>query len=232
MRTVLCILTLNERTCLEVIFPQIKPPGAEAGYDEIVAIDAASTDGTPEYFQEKHVPVLRQSGRGRGDAFLLAFSKIDADAYIFFSPDGNEAVEDLGRFRPLFEQGADLVIASRMMQGAANEEDIHLFKWRKWANKGFNLIANLLFRRTGPFITDSINGYRAITRGAAKCLELDARDYTIEYQMTIRAMKRGLRVVEFPTVEGQRISGRSGAPSLPTGLNFLRCLARELMVTK
>jgi len=77
-------------------------------------------------------------------------------------------------------------------------------------------------------VTDSINGFRAITREAAQKLALDALDYTIEYQMTIRALKKGLRIVEFPTREGSRVAGDTGAPSLPTGWRFVKRFAREL----
>jgi glycosyltransferase involved in cell wall biosynthesis len=226
MVTVLCILTRNERACVEVVFPLIPKPGPEAGFDAIYVVDGNSTDGTVEYFTERGVPVLGQSERGRGQAFQIAFEQIEADTFIFFSPDGNEDPNDLPRFRPLIEGGADLVIASRMMRGAFNEEDIHFFKPRKWANNVFNLLANT-FRKSGPYVTDSINGYRAITRAAARTLGLDANDYTIEYQMTMRAMKAGLRIAEFPTHEGQRVAGETQAKSIPTGIRFIKCFFRE-----
>jgi glycosyltransferase involved in cell wall biosynthesis len=228
MKVALCILTRNERACLEVVFPRIPPPSAEAGFDAVYAIDGGSTDGTIEFFRTHNIPVIGQSQRGRGHAFQIAFSAIDADAYIFFSPDGNEDPKDLPRFRSLLEQGADLVIASRMMPGAWNEEDAQLMRWRKWANNAFNWMANVAFRRTPSYITDSINGYRAITRAAAQRLDLDAADYTIEYQMTMRALKHRLRIVEFPTVEGERVAGETQARSIPTGLRFLKAFAREL----
>src|SRR5712691_8888501 len=228
MRVALCLLTYNERPCLEQIFPLIPAPSPQSGFDLLVAIDGGSTDGTEEYYRERDVPVIGQSRRGRGDAFLLAFERIDADGYIFFSPDGNEDVRDLSRFKPLLESGADLVIASRMTRGSVNEEDIHLLKPRKWANNALNLLANIFFRKAGPFVTDSINGYRAITRRAAKDLKLDALDYTIEYQMTIRALKKRMAIVEFPTTEGQRVAGATGASSFPTGMRFLKRLWREL----
>jgi glycosyltransferase involved in cell wall biosynthesis len=227
MKITLCLLTRNERPCLEIVFPRLPPPGARAGFDDIVAIDGGSTDGTLEFFARHGVPVIGQSRRGRGDAFLQAFEKVDADAWIFFSPDGNEAVEDLPRFRPHLEAGADLVIASRMTKGAINEEDGQVLRFRKWANKAFNLLAHALFGRRSPFVTDSINGFRAIRREAVQLLALDALDYTIEYQMTIRALQAGLRIEEFPTVEGQRVAGETGAPSFRTGLRFLDRLRRE-----
>lgn len=228
MKVTLCLLTRNELECLKVIFPQIPKPSPEQGYDEIVAIDGGSTDGTVEFFKTNGIEVIGQSRRGRGDAFLQAFEKVNSDAYLFFSPDGNEAIEDLKKFKPVLENGADLVIASRMMKGAVNEEDHQIFKWRKWANNAFNLLANLFFKKQGPYITDSINGYRAITRSAAQKIQLDALDYTIEYQMTMRSLNAGLKIVEFPTIEGQRVAGDTGAPSIPTGIKFIKRFFYEL----
>lgn len=227
MKITLCVLTLNERPCLEEIFPKLPKLGGTGAFDDIVAIDGGSTDGTVEYFREHNVPIIFQSRPGRGEAMLKAIRDVDCDAYLFFSPDGNEEVEDLPKFRPLLRDGADIVIASRMMAGASNEEDAHLFRWRKWANKTFTLLANLFFRTEGPYVTDTINGYRAITRSAAQELSLDASDYSIEFQMTIQGFKKRQNIVEFPTIEGHRIAGVTGAPSIPTGLRFVRRLWRE-----
>ena len=227
MKITLCILTRNERPCLEVMVPKLPAPSPSSGFDEIVAIDGGSTDGSLEIFQQAGIQVIAQSRRGRGDAFLKAFADHPSDAYIFFSPDGNEALEDLPLFRQKLDAGADLVIASRMMSDSVNEEDSQLFRWRKWTNNLFTLGVNLVCRRQGPYITDAINGYRAITRSAAAQLSLDSLDYTIEFQMTMRALSQRLQVVEFPTIEGARIAGETGAPSFPTGVRFIRCFFRE-----
>ena len=211
------------------MLPRIQTELAKVKFESIYAIDGGSTDGTLEILADYKIPVLSQSKRGRGQAFHVAFSEIMADAYLFYSPDGNEDEKDLGKFKQYLENGADLVIASRMCKDAFNEEDVHFFKWRKWANNAFNILANVLFRRSGSFVTDSINGYRAITKKATEILKLSAQDYTIEYQMTIRAFKHKLNIVEFPTIEGQRIAGETGAPSLQTGIKFLRRLYTELI---
>lgn len=229
MRIALCILTRNERECLEVVLPKIPEPGPEVGFDYVCAVDGGSTDGTLEVFEDRGVPVYRQKRMGRGNGFQLAWEEIDADAYIFFSPDGNEDVLDLPKFRPLLEAGFDMVIASRMMKGGVNEEDDRLIKYRKWGCQALIWIANMLYRREGPFVTD-FNGFLALTRDAARLLKLDAADFTIEYQMTIRAFKNRLKIIEFPTVEGQRISGKTGLLVIPGGLRLLRCLVRELLV--
>ena len=68
---------------------------------------------------------------------------------------------------------------------------------------------------------------RSVTKDVADILELDALDYTIEYQMTMRAMKKKIKISEFPTVEGKRLHGETQAKSIPTGLKFIKCFIKE-----
>jgi len=222
------MLVKNEKACLEKMLPTLPLTGFGAGYDKLIAVDGGSTDGSQQLLIDAGIDIFNQTKRGRGAAILEVMQSIDADAFIFFSPDGNEDIADLPKFRGYLNDGADLVIASRMMPGAHNEEDANILKFRKWANLTFNKLANIFFGAGLPFVTDSINGYRAITKKLAKKLNLDALDYTIEYQMTIRALKVKSTIVEFPTHEGQRLAGVTGASSIPTGLRFIKRLLIEL----
>lgn len=228
MRIALCILVRNEAECLNAMLPRIKSQLLKTYFHGVFAIDGGSTDGTNEILFEHGIQVISQKKRGRGAAVLQAFAEIDADAYLFFSPDGNEDEKDFWQFHKLLSEGNDLVIGTRMAKGGRNEEDRYLFKPRKWVNNMFNVMANVFFRRAGPYITDSINGYRAITRKAANSCKLSAEDYTIEYQMTIRAFKNRLKVCEFPTIEDQRLAGMTGAPSFETGVQFIKRLYYEV----
>jgi len=224
MKVCLVMLTLNEIDGVSALYEKI--PFDEV--DEVFVVDGGSTDGTREFFSERGMRIVEQVSKGRGEAFRIAVSTADADALIFFSPDGNEDPADIPRFRPLLEDGHDIVIASRMMRGARNEEDDLILRWRKWANQGFTLLANLIWNRGRPYVTDTINGYRAIRKDAFEQLNPDSKGYTIEYQTSIRAMKAGLRIVELPTNEGERIGGESYAKSLPTGINMLKTLWGEM----
>ncbi len=222
MKILLCILVKNERDCLEIILPRLLQSAAKANLDHIVAVDGGSTDGSVSFLERNGVEVLNQSMPGRGAAMIEVMNVIPADAYLFFSPDGNEDPLDLSKFCNMLKKGYDLVIASRMMKGAVNEEDNQFFRWRKLANLSFNWLANVAFNKSNIYITDSINGYRAITKNLADQLALDALDYTIEYQMTIRSLIKRAKIYEFPTCEYSRIAGDTGAKSIPTGLRFLK----------
>lgn len=194
--------------------------------EETLVIDGGSTDGTVEFFTERGVSVLRQEVRGRGEAFRLAGEQATGDALVFFSPDGNEDPSDIPRLFDLLDDGYDLAIASRFLPGARNDEDGKHLPTRKWANQLFTLAVQLLWRAR---ISDTINGFRAIRRHRLLDLQTDASGFAIEYQISIRAAKRGFRITEIPTIEGDRIGGRSTAGSMPTGMAVLRVLWRELV---
>jgi len=225
MKIGLVILTYNEIEGCREIIPKI-PRNA---VDEIFTVDGGSTDGTIEYLKEQKIVVVKQGEeKGRGAAFRIAFQHTNCDALIFFSPDGNETPADILKFRPLLEQGNDMVIASRMMKGAYNEEDDLTFRWRKWANLTFGWFANISFNKK-TWVTDTINGFRAIKKDAFEKIKPDGHGYTIEYQMSIRAMKAKLKIAEFPTYEDQRIGGESYAKAIPTGLVFIKMYFKEFL---
>jgi len=227
MKIMLCILVLNEYECLKVILPKLFDSSNVKSFHKILAIDGGSVDGSVELLSKYGIEVFKQKTKGRGGAIIDVINYYNVDSYVFFSPDGNEDINDLYNFKLFLEKGFDLVIASRMMKGGINEEDRNFFKFRKWANNFFNFIANLIFNKSGFFATDSINGYRGATRSLLIELNLDAVDYTIEYQMTIRAFKNNAKIIEFPTIEFDRIAGQTGAESIKTGILFLRRLVIE-----
>jgi len=99
------------------MLPKVLTQVDSGAFDVVYGIDGGSSDGTLDVYSKNGVEVISQSKRGRGEAFLEAFRKIKADAYIFFSPDGNEDPDDLPKFsKALKNEGADLVIASRMLR--------------------------------------------------------------------------------------------------------------------
>ncbi len=224
MKSSLIILTLNEIEGVRTLYDRIPFDAA----DECFVVDGGSVDGTMEFFKERGIRVVPQEIKGRGEAFRIAVKEAKGDYLIFFSPDGNEDPSDIPKLIELLTNGYDIAIASRFLPDSRNEEDDLLFPWRAWANRTFTYIANIIWNTNRNYITDTINGYRAIKKEAFNKLNIDAPGFVIEYQMSIRAMKSGLKVVEIPTIEGQRIGGESTAKSIPTGFIFMKHLLREI----
>jgi hypothetical protein len=61
-------------------------------------------------------------------------------------------------------------------------------------------------------------------------LNLDVSGFEIEFQMTIRSLKLKAKIVEIPTIEGERIGGYSTAYAVPTGLKFIKLLIKEILI--
>ncbi|MCX5792759.1 MAG: glycosyltransferase family 2 protein [Elusimicrobia bacterium] len=222
-RRTLILLTYNEIEGATYLFDKVPWQCA----DEAFAVDGGSKDGTVEFLRSKGLRVVGQDRRGRGRAFQIGMETAKGENVVFFSSDGNEDPADIPVMFKKLEEGSDLVIASRMMKGAFNEEDVKLLRPRKWVNLAFTFAVNALWNR-GPYISDTINGFRGITRSAFTKLKCNTDGFDIEFLMTIRAVKLGIRTAEIPTREGARIGGVSTAESWPTGMLFVKRLLNEI----
>ncbi|MCB4792620.1 MAG: glycosyltransferase family 2 protein [Elusimicrobia bacterium] len=222
MKKTLVLLTYNEIAGVKTLFDKIP----FSSVDDYFVVDGGSTDGTVEYFKDRKVKVVGQEIKGRAEAFRIGIKEAVGEAVVFHSPDGNEDPQDIPKLLDLIENGSDMAIASRFLPGSRNEEDEEFFPLRAWANRCFTLIANLLWNK-GKYITDTINGYRAVKKSAFEKIKMDAQGFLVEYQMSIRSMKLGLKVSEIPTIEGNRIGGESKSKSIPTGLLFIKYLIKE-----
>lgn len=218
----LVLLVLNEIDGLRLVWDEL-PLGEFA---RVLAVDGGSTDGTREFLAERGIIILDQPIAGRGVAFRVAAEASDTERMVYYSPDGNEDPADIVRLDDLIASGADLAIASRFARGAVNEETDAL-RPRARVNQTLTWLANRLFNH-GPYVTDTINGFRAMRRSALLDLQTTVKRFPIEYQISIRAMRRRWKIAEIATIEGQRAGGESKALSWPVGKDHLKVLLTEL----
>jgi glycosyltransferase involved in cell wall biosynthesis len=217
----LVILTLNEVEGLRQLFSRIP----QVDIDRVIAIDGGSKDGTVEFLKEKGIEIYLQTKKGRGEAFKLASKLVKEGHLVFFSPDGNEDPEDIPKLFRELNKGYDMVVASRFLPGARNEEDQKIFAPRKWANIFFTKLANLIWQGN---LTDTINGFRAVRGESLNRMKIDATGFEVEYQMSIRALKLKMKIAEIPTIEGVRIGDKSKVCIVQDGLRFLNVLLIEI----
>jgi hypothetical protein len=224
LRLTLCLLTLNEVDGCRHDVPII--PFKE--FEEVFAIDGGSTDGTVEYLQNRGVSVFGQKHQGYNGAYIDAFTRCSTDALVMYHPKGSIDPAILVTFRSYFEQGHDLVVASRLMTGAVNEEDSKLLRPRKWFVRTLGLVAALLWKRDDGMIADVLHGCRGMRRDAFFAIEPLRTGVTIDLEMVVRAYRLRLARTEFPVLEGHRLVGETRFKAWPTGRALLRYLAFEL----
>ncbi len=225
IKNTLVLLTFNEIDGIKLLYDKI--PFNKI--DECFVIDGGSTDGTLEFFRARGIRIIFQERKGRGEAFRIGIKEGAGENFVFFSPDGNEDPLDIMKLFKLLESGYDMAIASRFLPRSRNEEDDLTFPWRAWANRCFTFIGNSLWHGR---IADTINGFRGVKKESFMKMNPTTHAFTIEYQMSIRAMKLKLKVAEIATYEGDRIGGVSKAKSIPVGIMFTKFLIKELFTGK
>lgn len=224
MKISLCLLTRNELSGCKNDVPQIN----KELFDEIYAIDANSTDGTIEYLTSVGIPVYQQPHKGLNAACVYAFEKCQTDALVFFHPKGSVPVTDLENFEGYFEQGYDLVIASRNIRGARNEEDHKIIKYRKLFVTGLALLSSFFFRKQGPIIWDVLHGFRGMTVTSFRQIAPSHEGMWIDIEMVSKAYKKRMKMIEFPTTETARLVGETHFKAIPTGWAIIQYMLREI----
>src|SRR3990172_981281 len=117
MKISLCLLVWNELEGCKLDVPKLP----RDVFDEIYAVDGGSTDGTVEYLQSQDITVYTQPKNGLNAAYVHANDMSNCDAVVVFFPKATTPTEDLRRFRPLFDQGYQLIIASRQFKGWSHD---------------------------------------------------------------------------------------------------------------
>lgn len=217
MNISLCLLVWNE---LEGCRHDVPLLPREA-FHEVFAVDGGSYDGTFEYLQSMGIPVYRQPKMSLNAAYLYAVEKATGEAIVVYFPKGNTPVHDLLKFRPLFEQGYELIIASRQIWGAVHEDDRQLLKPRKWAVWLMANLVALIWRREGVFVRDVLHGIKGFTRKSFAEMRILDYGLSIDLEMVVRAYKLRIPRCEFPTQELPRGYGETHFKFWPTGKRLL-----------
>jgi glycosyltransferase involved in cell wall biosynthesis len=224
MKISLCLIAWNELEGCTINVPEL--PRDE--FDEVYAIDGGSTDGTAEYLAEQGIPVYLQPKKGLNAAYIHAVEKSSCDAIVVYFPKGTIDPSSVLQFRPLLESGYELIVASRNIQNARNEEDNRFLKPRKWAVLALAHFASFMWRREGCLVRDVLHGYKAFTISAFKRINPLDFGLSIDIEMVIRSYKFRLKRAEVPVIEIPRSFGTSHFKMLPTGLKLLKYLWFEL----
>jgi hypothetical protein len=114
-------------------------------------------------------------------------------------PKGTTPVEDLRKFRPLFEQRNHLIVASRQITGSVNEEDggtggaLANGRFGGWASWPC-----VVWRRDGYWIRDVLQGFKGFTREAFARMKILDHGLSIDIEMVVRSYKLRTQAVRVP----------------------------------
>ncbi|HEY2549199.1 MAG TPA: polyprenol monophosphomannose synthase [Streptosporangiaceae bacterium] len=203
--------TYNERENLEAIVTRIRAAVPAA---DVLVVDDSSPDGTGELadklaHSDQHVHVLHRPGKaGLGAAYLAGFDWGLQHGYqvlVEIDADGSHDPAQLPALLAALEH-ADLVIGSRWVSGGSVEN------WprsRELLSRTANLYTRLML---GMEVRDATAGYRAYRAQTLRTIGLDqvqSQGYCFQVDLTLRAVRAGLRVTEVPIRFTERTKGAS-----------------------
>jgi dolichol-phosphate mannosyltransferase len=207
---VVCLPTYNEHENLEPMLRALGDKGVR-----VLVIDDNSPDGTGELADRlaghlDYVDVLhRDRKEGLGPAYLAGFRRAlaeGAELVLEMDCDFSHDPDDVPRLIAAAEDGADLVLGSRYVDGGA------IRNWgalRRFVSAGGSFYARMLL---GVAVRDLTGGFKCYRRRVLEGIDLDSihsKGYAFQIETTYRALRAGFRVVEIPITFVDREAGGS-----------------------
>ena len=222
----LVIPTLNEANNIAWVLQRIP-----VSVDEVILVDGRSTDGTVEVARgvRPDIRVVIEPRPGKGVALRSGFGAARGDYIVMIDADGSmdpREIEDLvqaleDRRRPAHPGRHEFVKGSRFAEGGGSS-DISFV--RRAGNDALRRLVNTLY---GVEFTDLCYGLCAFRRDGLDALCLRSEGFEIETEISVRAIKAGLRIGEVASYESERLNGTSNLSAWRDGRRVLRTLFRE-----
>ena len=217
------IPALNEEDGISNIIERvltIKASLAQAGVEELelIVVDDGSKDRTPEIIASypEVVLVRHPVNRGYGAAIKTGFRRARGNLLAFLDADGTYPPESFPELcRPILEDGADLVIGSRM---AGADSDMPAVR-----RLGNTIFAGLVSVISNRHVTDSASGQRVLRSDILPNLYPLPDGLNFTPVMSTRAMHEQIKVVEVPITYSERL-GRSKLSVVRDGTRFLNSI--------
>ena len=191
---------------------------------ELLIVDDGSTDGTRDILREGSWPaevrvIYHDRNRGKGAAIRTALAEARGlyttimDADLEYEPSDIPAL--LG---PLRAGDAQAVFGTRGFQS----HSAYSF-WYVVGNRAVTFAANLLYN---SWVSDMMTGQKAMSTELFRSLELRARGFAIEAEITARLLRGGVRIYEVPITYTARSREEGKKLTAVDGLRVVRTLLR------
>ena len=236
MRNLVLIPTYNERENVSAMIDKVF--SLPVAFD-ILIIDDGSPDGTADIVRERQkdypdrLHLLCRKGKlGLGTAYLAGFRwglERDYDYIIEMDCDFSHNPDDLPRLIAAAEEGADVVVGSRYVQG------VNVVNW-PMSRLLMSYCASIYVRTvTGMPVHDATAGFVCYSRRVLERMDLDKvemKGYGFQIEMKYTSWKLGFKIREVSIIFIDRVLGQSKMSSSIFGEAFFGVMKLRLRKIK
>lgn len=167
--------------------------GCRKYVDEVVVVDDGSSDNTAKIAESLGAYVVRhETNKGYGAALKNCFEiarKLDAYAMVIIDSDGQHDPFEIPKLLEPLNNGYDLVIGSRFING--NGKNVPLY--RKF---GMKILDIATIMAGGIYVSDSQSGFRAYGKKAIECININGVDMSAGSEILLQARDHHLKHTE------------------------------------
>lgn len=222
MKVLVLLPTLDEEEALPQVLAAIpigdlSSKGVEIG---IMIVDGGSIDSTLDIAREAGCTIVEQKTTGKGLGLRLGFEVFlasDYDRLVMLDADATYDPTDITQMLEKLDQGADIVIGSRL-RGEMNPDAMSQLNYL-----GNNILTWIAVCLYGAEVSDICSGFWAFEKKAIATLDLNSISFEIEAEMYASAALAGLVIGHVPISYGIRV-GEPKLGSLHDGTRILRKL--------
>lgn len=198
MKLSVIIPVYNEEKTVKTVLNRVKGVNLKGITKEIIVIDDFSTDGTRGILKKikgKSIKILRHSkNMGKGAAIRTGLKHATGDVILIQDADLEYSPSEYPKLlEPILKRKADVVYGSRIEVIKKNLKK--MYKIHYIGNLFLTSLTNLLY---GASITDMETGYKVFRKGVVKGINLRARRFDFEPEITAKILKRGHKIYEVP----------------------------------
>ncbi len=215
------IPTLNEEENLPRVLDNVRREMEDRPETyELLVVDGHSTDDTVDIADDHGCTVLLDDG-AKGSALRTGIQAADGEVIVTMDADLSHKASELGLLIEGIHAGYDVCTGSRFIQGGGTSDmPLH----RRFGNQVFVSLVNLFW---GTRYSDLCYGYRSFRREPFQDIALEATGFDIEAELSIKAAKNDLRILEVPSFEKERQGGEAKLRTVADGWNILRTILSE-----
>jgi glycosyltransferase involved in cell wall biosynthesis len=191
---------------------------------ELLIIDDGSTDGTGDILRDGSWPsevrvIYHDRNRGKGAAIRTALAEARGVYTTIMDADLEYEPSDIAALlAPLRSGVAKAVFGTRGFQS----HSAYSF-WYVVGNRAVTFFANLLFN---SWVSDMMTGQKAMSTELFRSLDLRARGFAIEAEITAKLLRAGVRIYEVPITYTARSRQEGKKLTAFDGLRVIRTLVR------